>query len=42
MRHIGRVSVARATTDGEDLQRFRETFVFRALVALAAVLKGLR
>jgi hypothetical protein len=42
MRHIGRVSVARATTDEEDLLRFRDTLIFRAIVALAALLKGFR
>lgn len=37
MRHARPVSVARATTTDADLERFREIFLFRVIVALTAV-----
>jgi hypothetical protein len=37
MRHTHPVTLARATEDPEALQRFRELFIFRVLVAATAV-----
>jgi hypothetical protein len=39
MRHIGRVTVAKASTEEPDQTQFWQTFVVRALVALVALVK---
>ena len=37
MRHTRPVTVARATEDPDALERFRELFIFRVLVAATAL-----